>query len=106
MCELALESSDWLAVDSWESQQEEYFTTLPVLEHFYNCLNKDLPKVQSELFCDFFVGRRADTSQISLRFRSIVIFQHSGDLGTRRCKGYPFFLILFRLVISLPDLEL
>jgi len=44
MCELATQSSDWLMVDDWESKQSEYFTTLPVLEHFSNCLNKDLKK--------------------------------------------------------------
>ena len=55
MCELAVESSEWLMVDAWESQQDEYFTTLPVLEHFYNCLNQDLKEgeqpIQVKLAC-------------------------------------------------------
>jgi len=39
MCELAVESSDWIMIDKWESSQKEYQTTLPVLEHFSACLN-------------------------------------------------------------------
>jgi nicotinamide mononucleotide adenylyltransferase len=35
MCELAAESSDWVAVDKWESEQSEYQTTIAVLDHFH-----------------------------------------------------------------------
>jgi len=41
MCKLAVESSDWIMVDPWESLQPEYQTTLVVLDHFYHELNKD-----------------------------------------------------------------
>eukprot|EP01119_Soliformovum_irregulare_P008731 TRINITY_DN21836_c0_g1_i1.p1 TRINITY_DN21836_c0_g1~~TRINITY_DN21836_c0_g1_i1.p1 ORF type:complete len:258 (+),score=47.46 TRINITY_DN21836_c0_g1_i1:21-794(+) len=55
MCQLATETSDWISVDPWESSKAEYFTTLPVLEHFYNSLNKDLPEdeepIQVRLLC-------------------------------------------------------
>lgn len=55
MCELATESSDWIMVDSWESLQEEYQTTLLVLDHFNYCLNKDLKEgetpIQVRLLC-------------------------------------------------------
>jgi len=44
MCELAVESSDFVCVDKWESDQPEYQTTIAVLDHFYFALNKDEPK--------------------------------------------------------------
>lgn len=55
MCELATDSSDWIMVDSWESEQSEYLTTILILEHFYNNLNKDLKEgeqpIQVKLLC-------------------------------------------------------
>jgi len=55
MAELALESNDWVMVDSWESQQPEYQTTLVVLDHFKHELNKDLKPsdepIQVRLLC-------------------------------------------------------
>jgi len=44
MCELACESSDWLMVDAWESQQKQYQTTIIVLDHINYCLNAHLPE--------------------------------------------------------------
>jgi len=46
MCELATESSSWIMVDAWESQQSEYLTTVSVLRHLQHCLSKQL----NELF--------------------------------------------------------
>ncbi|XP_018497448.1 nicotinamide/nicotinic acid mononucleotide adenylyltransferase 1 [Galendromus occidentalis] len=34
MCRLALQSSDWISVDTWEVSQEGWTRTLKVLEHF------------------------------------------------------------------------
>jgi nicotinamide mononucleotide adenylyltransferase len=39
MCELALESNDWLMVDPWESQQPEFQRTAVVLDHFHTHLS-------------------------------------------------------------------
>lgn len=39
MLELALEQSDWLMVDSWESHQESFQRTAVVLDHFHKQLN-------------------------------------------------------------------
>lgn len=41
MAQLAVESSDWIMVDTWESQQPEYQTTIAVLEHFKYSVNKN-----------------------------------------------------------------
>lgn len=53
MCELATQSSEWIAVDSWEAASPEYLTTLPVLEHFNRCLNTDTGNdpIQVKLLC-------------------------------------------------------
>jgi len=55
MCELAVESSDWIMVDNWESLQTEYQTTLVVLDHIYYSLNKDIKEneepIQVKLIC-------------------------------------------------------
>jgi len=55
MCELATESSEWITVDKWESQQSQYLTTVVVLEHFAHCLNKNLKQgedpIQVKLLC-------------------------------------------------------
>jgi hypothetical protein len=39
MCELALDHSDWLMVDPWESQQLTFQRTTLVLDHFSERLN-------------------------------------------------------------------
>jgi nicotinamide mononucleotide adenylyltransferase len=39
MCELALDHSDWLMVDPWESQQLTFQRTALVLDHFSERLN-------------------------------------------------------------------
>nr|XP_025965523.1 nicotinamide/nicotinic acid mononucleotide adenylyltransferase 3 isoform X1 [Dromaius novaehollandiae] len=36
MVKLALETSDWIRVDSWESEQETWTETVKVLRHHYN----------------------------------------------------------------------
>jgi nicotinamide mononucleotide adenylyltransferase len=53
MTELAVESSDWLMVDTWESLQLEYQTTIAVLDHFRHCLNKDTKEdpIEVRLVC-------------------------------------------------------
>jgi len=55
MCELSVESSDWIMVDTWESLQASYQPTVVVLNHFYYCLNKELCKgdrpIQVRLLC-------------------------------------------------------
>jgi len=39
MCSLAVESSEWLMVDGWESAQAEYQRTVLVLDYFQSALN-------------------------------------------------------------------
>jgi len=55
MSELATESSDWIAVDTWESSQPVYQTTIVVLDHLHFCLNKNLKQgeepIQVKLLC-------------------------------------------------------
>uniref|UniRef100_A0A8C3PA40 Nicotinamide nucleotide adenylyltransferase 3 n=1 Tax=Chrysemys picta bellii TaxID=8478 RepID=A0A8C3PA40_CHRPI len=36
MAQLALETSDWIRVDPWESEQEKWTETVKVLRHHYN----------------------------------------------------------------------
>uniref|UniRef100_A0A8D0GC89 Nicotinamide nucleotide adenylyltransferase 3 n=1 Tax=Sphenodon punctatus TaxID=8508 RepID=A0A8D0GC89_SPHPU len=36
MTQLALETSDWIRVDPWESEQEKWTETVKVLRHHYN----------------------------------------------------------------------
>ncbi|XP_074860753.1 nicotinamide/nicotinic acid mononucleotide adenylyltransferase 3 isoform X2 [Carettochelys insculpta] len=36
MAQLALETSDWIRVDPWESEQEKWTETVNVLRHHYN----------------------------------------------------------------------
>ncbi|XP_067395046.1 uncharacterized protein [Emydura macquarii macquarii] len=36
MAQLALETSDWIRVDQWESEQEKWTETIKVLRHHYN----------------------------------------------------------------------
>jgi nicotinamide mononucleotide adenylyltransferase len=42
MCELAVEDSGWLMVDSWEAVQPEYMPTALVLDHFDHEINEVL----------------------------------------------------------------
>jgi len=78
-------------VDTWESQQQEYITTLPVLEHFYNCLNKNLSQGEqpilvklacgSDLLSSFAtpgVWAKEDIQDILRRF-GIVVLERSGS---------------------------
>ena len=44
MLEKAVEDSSWLAVDPWESEQEEYQSTVVVLKHFKDEIDKLFPK--------------------------------------------------------------
>ena len=39
MCELAVNDSDWIMVDTWESSQPKYQRTASVLDHFDTELN-------------------------------------------------------------------
>lgn len=39
MCRLAVEDSDWLMIDDWETRQPNYSTTRKVLDHFNQYLN-------------------------------------------------------------------
>lgn len=54
MCKLAVESSDWIDVEPWESEQDEYQTTLVVLDHFDHFINKnrkETDKIHIKLLC-------------------------------------------------------
>ncbi|NWH33998.1 NMNA2 adenylyltransferase, partial [Chloropsis hardwickii] len=46
MCQLAVQSSDWIRVDPWECYQDTWQTTCSVLEH-----HRDLMKVRQPLCC-------------------------------------------------------
>jgi nicotinamide mononucleotide adenylyltransferase len=46
MCELAVEDSSWLMVDSWEAVQPEYMPTALVLDHFDHEINDVLGGAQ------------------------------------------------------------
>ena len=39
MCELAIESAEWLMVDPWEATNPEYIPTAQVLDHFEHEIN-------------------------------------------------------------------
>lgn len=39
MCKRAVASNDWLQVDTWESEQDSYVTTVRALRHFDELLN-------------------------------------------------------------------
>eukprot|EP00287_Rhodomonas_sp_CCMP768_P002220 CAMPEP_0196738158 /NCGR_PEP_ID=MMETSP1091-20130531/15665_1 /TAXON_ID=302021 /ORGANISM="Rhodomonas sp., Strain CCMP768" /LENGTH=233 /DNA_ID=CAMNT_0042082113 /DNA_START=121 /DNA_END=822 /DNA_ORIENTATION=- len=41
MCQAALETSDWVVTDEWESKQDEWTRTRLVLDRFHQELNKD-----------------------------------------------------------------
>lgn len=47
MCNLALNNSDWLMVDPWESRQRSFQRTAVVLDHFKAMLNA--PTTQNSL---------------------------------------------------------
>jgi len=54
MTKLALESSDWLMVDTWEADRPKWLETIKVLNHFSEELNKGRegqPKIQTMLVC-------------------------------------------------------
>lgn len=51
MCELAVESSDWIEMDYWETSQEEYVTTYVALQHFRQSLNLIIPNLEIKLVC-------------------------------------------------------
>jgi len=42
MCELAVESADWLMVDHWEAKNSSYIPTAQVLDHFEHEINEVL----------------------------------------------------------------
>ena len=42
MCELAVESADWLMVDHWEAKNRSYVPTALVLDHFNHEINEIL----------------------------------------------------------------
>jgi nicotinamide mononucleotide adenylyltransferase len=42
MCELAVESADWLMVDHWEAKNTSYIPTAKVLDHFNHEVNEVL----------------------------------------------------------------
>lgn len=49
MLSLALESSDWLEVSLWESQQASWTPTLEVLQHHKVCMNLIMQCTKSEI---------------------------------------------------------
>ncbi|XP_043851570.1 nicotinamide/nicotinic acid mononucleotide adenylyltransferase 3 isoform X2 [Dromiciops gliroides] len=44
MVHLALQTSSWIRVDQWESEQKEWIETVKVLRHHYSELLRSLPK--------------------------------------------------------------
>ncbi|XP_074070990.1 nicotinamide/nicotinic acid mononucleotide adenylyltransferase 3 isoform X2 [Macrotis lagotis] len=44
MVQLALQTSNWIRVDQWESEQKEWIETVKVLRHHYSELLRSLPK--------------------------------------------------------------
>ncbi|XP_020841791.1 nicotinamide/nicotinic acid mononucleotide adenylyltransferase 3 isoform X1 [Phascolarctos cinereus] len=44
MVQLALQTSSWIRVDQWESEQKEWIETVKVLRHHYNELLRSLPR--------------------------------------------------------------
>lgn len=42
MCQIAVENSDWVMVDPWESLSETYVPTLNVLKHVRDCIEEGL----------------------------------------------------------------
>ncbi|XP_062822036.1 nicotinamide/nicotinic acid mononucleotide adenylyltransferase 1 [Anolis carolinensis] len=45
MAKLATESSDWVEVDDWESNQKEWQETVKVLRHHHSCLTKGFDNI-------------------------------------------------------------
>lgn len=43
MVRLALQTSDWVRVDAWESEQDQWMETVKVLRHHHSMLLKSLP---------------------------------------------------------------
>ncbi|XP_027701036.1 nicotinamide/nicotinic acid mononucleotide adenylyltransferase 3 [Vombatus ursinus] len=44
MVQLALQTSNWIRVDQWESEQKEWIETVQVLRHHYSELLRSLPR--------------------------------------------------------------
>ncbi|KAK4698204.1 nicotinamide mononucleotide adenylyltransferase, partial [Phenoliferia sp. Uapishka_3] len=49
MCELAVQDSDWLMVDSWEARAPAYSPTAKVLDHFHDEINVKRGGVECEV---------------------------------------------------------
>lgn len=61
MAELAVQSSDWIMVDPWESRQQEFQRTAWVLDHFDRMLNGPegnggciMPDADGKVYGEFF----------------------------------------------------
>ncbi|XP_061023691.1 nicotinamide/nicotinic acid mononucleotide adenylyltransferase 3 isoform X2 [Dama dama] len=46
MARLALQTSDWIRVDSWESEQAQWMETIKVLRHHHSELLRSLPLME------------------------------------------------------------
>ncbi|XP_055425506.1 uncharacterized protein LOC129644121 isoform X1 [Bubalus kerabau] len=46
MARLALQTSDWIRVDSWESEQAQWMETIKVLRHHHSELLRSLPQME------------------------------------------------------------
>nr|XP_020760748.1 nicotinamide/nicotinic acid mononucleotide adenylyltransferase 3 isoform X1 [Odocoileus virginianus texanus] len=46
MARLALQTSDWIRVDSWESEQAQWMETIKVLRHHHSELLRSLPRME------------------------------------------------------------
>uniref|UniRef100_A0AAA9SBA0 Nicotinamide-nucleotide adenylyltransferase n=1 Tax=Bos taurus TaxID=9913 RepID=A0AAA9SBA0_BOVIN len=46
MARLALQTSDWIRVDSWESEQTQWMETIKVLRHHHSELLRSLPRME------------------------------------------------------------
>ncbi|XP_004003929.2 nicotinamide/nicotinic acid mononucleotide adenylyltransferase 3 [Ovis aries] len=46
MARLALQTSDWIRVDSWESEQAQWMETVKVLRHHHSELLRSLPQME------------------------------------------------------------
>ncbi|XP_054360360.1 nicotinamide/nicotinic acid mononucleotide adenylyltransferase 3 isoform X3 [Mirounga angustirostris] len=48
MARLALQTSDWVRVDPWESEQVQWMETVKVLRHHHNELLRSLPQTEGQ----------------------------------------------------------
>ncbi|MXQ82359.1 hypothetical protein E5288_WYG010868 [Bos mutus] len=46
MARLALQTSDWIRVDSWESEQAQWMETIKVLRHHHSEMLRSLPRME------------------------------------------------------------